>query len=380
MKLTVRLTFGLAFAWSIFGMTGCGSTIQLTPAPLEPLTNTTSIGQAWQSSVGGRVAYPLQPTALGQTLAVADSQGVVALIKTDTGADIWRIKLQAEISAGVGFDGQTAALTTLDNELVAIQSVANSAKVLWRKRLPARVYTAPVVAGGRIFVLAGDRSVQAFDASTGAKLWNFQRASDPLILNQAGTLGVYRNSLIVGHSGRLLALNPDNGQVQWEASVATTRATNDIERLIDLADRPNRVGDSICVRAYQAAVACVDARRGATTWSKVTQGATGVSGDAEQLASTESDGRVKLWSRQAGALLWESQKLAYRGLSAPLLIGNSIVVGDAEGYVHVMNKADGVIKARFKTDGSAIAVAPVAAGSVVMVVTARGGIFAFSPQ
>ncbi len=373
----MKLTFALL---SLIWLAGCGSTVKFKPAELVPLANTASIGQAWDGTASGRISFPLQMTVAGQNLAVASTQGTVAVINTVSGKDIWRIKLGSEISGGVGFDGQTAVVATLDNELVAMKSSANSGAVLWRKTLQARVYTAPLVAGARVFVLAGDRSVQAFDAATGVKLWTFQRTSDPLILSQAGTLGVYRNSLVIGNSGRLLALNPDNGQVLWETSVATTRATNDIERLIDLVGTPSRVGDSVCVRAYQSAVACVDAQKGATVWSKTTAGITGVSGNADQLVSTESDGSVKAWNRMTGDSLWMSDKLAHRGLSAPLLIGNSVVVGDAEGYVHVMNKANGAFTARFKTDGSAIIAAPVVSGTVVIVVTAKGGIFAFSPK
>ncbi len=373
MKLTTALLPLLLLA-------GCGSVTKFTPTPLIPLTNTASIGQAWNNTVNGDVWFPLQMTTSGKNLAVASQKGVIAVINTVNGQDVWRTKLSAEISGGVGFDGKTAAVATLDNELVAIKSTSNGGVMAWRRLLQARVYTAPLVAGGRIFVLAGDRSVQAFDAESGAKLWNFQRTSDPLILSQAGTLGVYRNTLLVGNSGRMLALNPDNGQVLWETSVATTRATNDIERLIDLVGVPSRVGDSVCVRAYQAAVACVDAQKGTTVWTKTTQGSTGVSGNADQLVSTETDGRVKAWNRATGEQLWSSDKLLHRGLSAPFLIGNSVVIGDSEGYVHVMNKADGAFTARFKTDGGDIVAAPVAAGNVVIVTTVKGGIFAFSPQ
>jgi outer membrane protein assembly factor BamB len=380
MKSAMRYLYQAAVLLPLMWLAGCGSTIKFTPAELVPLTNTPSIGQAWQSSVSGRILFPLQMTTIGKSLAVAGSQGVVAVIDAESGRDVWRIQLNAMLSSGIGFDGQTAAAVSLDNELLAIQTTPNAGVVAWRKALQARVYTAPLVAGGRVFVLAGDRSVQAFDAATGSKLWAFQRSSEPLILSQAGTLGVYRNALIVGNSGRLLALNPDNGQILWEASVATTRATNDIERLIDLVGAPNRVGDSVCVRAYQATVACVDAQKGQTVWSKTTQGSTGVSGNADQVVSAETDGSVKAWNRATGELLWTNSQLAHRGLSAPLLIGNSVVVGDFQGYVHVMNKADGALTARFQTDDSAIVAAPVVSGSIVVVATAKGGIFAFSPK
>jgi outer membrane assembly lipoprotein YfgL len=348
---------------------------------LLPIPETLGLGQAWQNSVNSRIEFPLQISTSGQTFAAATSRGTITIIHAVTGADVWRARIDAELSSGVGFDGKTAVVTTLDNELVAFTlGSKNQPVIAWKKTLQARVYTAPLVAGGRVFVLSGDRTLQAFDAVSGAKLWNLQRPSEPLILSQAGTLGVYQNTLLVGHSGRLLGVNPDNGLVQWELAVATSRATNDIERLIDLVGSPNRVGDSVCVRSFQTSVACADVAKNVVLWSKATQGSTAVSGDVDMVVSTESDGRVKAWRRATGDLLWASDKLIYRGLSAPLLVGSSVLVGDAEGYVHVMNKTTGNFTARFKTDGGAIVAAPVRLGNIVVVATAKGGIYAYSPK
>jgi outer membrane protein assembly factor BamB len=361
-------------------LTGCASSSRHFPAELPKFQPSASIGQVWTSAVGAKTTYPVQLAVQGQELAVGSSDGTLAVVSTVSGKDLWRLKLGAELAAGVGFNGNLLAVMTQSNELVVVQSNAQAGTVLWRSVLSARSFTAPLIAGGRVFVLAGDRSVHAFDAGNGRKLWTAQRPVEPLVLNQAGTLGVYRNTLLVGGSGRLLGMNPDTGQIQWEASVATTRATNDIERLVDLVGTPTRAGDTVCVRAYQASVACVDALKGLTLWSKPTQGSVGISGDAVHLASTESDGRVKAWNRQTGELVWTNDKLAHRGLSAPLVIGNSVVVGDFEGYVHVLNKADGVFTARFKTDGSPIVAAPVVSGTVVIVATQKGGLYAYSPQ
>ena len=377
-RLCAVLMLGLAAA---LGLLACGSAPQRDPAPLLPVPEALGLGQAWQNSAGGRIEFPMQVGLAGSSLAVATSRGTVAVINTTTGADMWRARVEADFSSGVGFDGRTAVVTTIDNELIAFTlSSKNQPVIAWRKTLQARVYTAPLVAGGRVFVLAGDRTLQAFDATTGARLWSLQRPSEPLILSQAGTLGVYQNTLLVGHSGRLLGVNPDNGLVQWELSVATSRATNDIERLIDLVGSPNRVGDSVCLRAFQTSVACVDLAKNLVLWSKPSQGSTAVSGDAGMMASSESDGRVKAWNRTTGEQLWMNEKLLYRGLSAPLVVGNSVIVGDFEGYVHVLNKASGDFTARFKTDGSAIVSAPVVIGNTVIVATAKGGIYAFSPR
>jgi outer membrane protein assembly factor BamB len=385
--LTRRLCAFIVPCFAV-GLISCGTASPYKPIALTAIEGSKSVNPIWERSALSPIDYPVQLALSGQNLAVAGSQGSIGIMNVLTGREVWRHKLNAEIASGVGFDGEMLAVTTLSNELIVLASNASpstptkatSSPVLWRQRLASRVYTAPLVAGGRVFVLAGDRSITAFDAQTGARLWVTSRPNEPLILRQSGTLSVFKNTLLVGGAGRLLAVNPDNGSIVWETSVASTRATNDIERLIDVVGVPHRVGDSVCVRAYQASIACVDAQKGLTTWSKSTQGAVGVSGDSQTVVSTESDGRVKLWNRATGDLIWSVDTLAHRGLSAPTVVNNAIVVGDYEGYIHVLNKRDGTLTARAKTDGSALAGAPIVFDNLVLVVTGKGGIFAFNPQ
>jgi outer membrane protein assembly factor BamB len=110
--------------------------------------------------------------------------------------------------------------------------VIQDAKVQWRQTLPAQSFTPPLVAGQRIFVLTADRSVLAYDGATGQKLWTQQRPGEPLVLKQAGVLAAFKNTLLVGLSGRLAGLDPTNGVIVWESAIATPRGTNDMERLL----------------------------------------------------------------------------------------------------------------------------------------------------
>src|SRR6218665_2231381 len=50
--------------------------------------------------------------------------------------------------------------------------------------LTGEVLTGFLVAGGRFFVRAADRSVAAYDAATGRRLWVLQRPDEPLVLRQ----------------------------------------------------------------------------------------------------------------------------------------------------------------------------------------------------
>jgi len=97
------------------------------------------------------------------------------------------------------------------------------------------------------------------------------------------------------------------------------------------------------------------------------------------VAGDASD-RLTAWRTSNGDVLWNAEQFLNRKLSAPLVLGQSVVVGDFEGQVHFLNRDTGKTQLRLATDGSAIAAAPVAAGNTILVVTRNGGLFALRPQ
>ena len=201
-----------------------------------------------------------------------------------------------------------------------------------------------------------------------------------LVLRQGGVLMAVGNTLVVGLSGRLVGMNPSTGAVLWEAPVATPRGTNDIERLVDLVAGVGRQGDVICTRAFQAAVGCVDAQKGRLNWKQVAQGSVGLAGDTQQVYGVEEDGRVVAWRLGGGELVWHADGLRYRQLTAPLVIGRSVAVGDANGWIHLLSHANGSVLTRLGTDGSGIAATPVEVAGTLVAVTRRGGVYGYRPD
>ena len=361
---------------SVAILAGCfGGVKKPQPAELQPVAALVSARQSWNSRIGP-VNFPLDVSVSGNSASVASDDGTVALLDAQTGRDIWRVALKTPIAAGVGSDGKVLAVVTKANEVVALQA----GRELWRQKLNAQAFTAPFVAGERVFVLAADRSVNAFDGQTGRKLWTQQRPSEPLVLRQSGVMLAVGDMLVVGLAGRLAGMNPSTGSIQWEAPIATPRGINDVERLVDLVGSVSRVGDNVCVRAFQASIGCVNAARGNLLWTKPANGVQGIHGDDRLLFGTEADGTVIALKRTDGERAWSSERLRYRGLSAPLVAGRSVVIGDATGFIHLLSREDGSLLNRLTTDGSAIAATPVLAGNTLIAVTRNGGIYGFQPE
>ena len=122
------------------------------PAELPPVAALMGTQVAWSAQVGESHAS-LAPLFVAGKVFAAGNSGTVVAIDATTGKDAWRLDLKTPIAAGVGSDGQTAAVVTRNNQLVAI----GNGDELWRVRLPARSFTAPLVADrrGDVFMAQG---------------------------------------------------------------------------------------------------------------------------------------------------------------------------------------------------------------------------------
>lgn len=346
-----------------------------TPTPLEPLTPKIAGRLVWQAGIG-RVDFPLVPAVHDGLVVVASTWGDVQAFKADTGELWWRWPVGAELSAGVGHDGRFTAVVTRGNEVVTL----DRGREVWRARVPASVVTPPLVAGERVFVLGVDRAVHAFDAVDGRRLWVLQRPSDPLTLAQPSVVGAFRNTLLVAQGPRLAGVDPLRGTLQWETAIATPRGSNEVERLADLVGPMVRVGDRVCMRAFQNAVGCADAARGATLWSRNSGGTTALAGDAERVFGADASDRVTAWRATTGDVLWTNEKFLNRGFSGGVAVGPVVVFGDREGFVHFLAADTGVPQLRLPTDGQPVIGTPVVSGQTLVVTTAAGGLFGFRPN
>jgi outer membrane assembly lipoprotein YfgL len=340
-------------------LAACASNEKPKATPLESFTPQVGGRIAWNHRLDG-VKFPLSVGVSPSVFTVAGDDGTVVAFEADTGRELWRGSVGAKVAAGVGSDGRFASVVTRDGELVTLEA----GRVLWRKPLTVRVTTAPLVAGERVFVLGGDRSVQAFDAQDGSKLWSVQRPGDPLTLAQGGVIAAFKDTLLAGQGPRLAGINPNNGDIRWEVTIGSPRGANEVERLADLVAPLARVGDMVCVRSFQAAVGCVNAERATVAWTKPVGGTD----------------RISAWKTSSGEVAWQSEKLLYRGLGAPLSTPRAVVFGDSEGVVHFLSRDKGETLLRLNTDGSPIVSAPVVSGNTMLIVTRNGGLYAFRPE
>ncbi|MCV2357689.1 outer membrane protein assembly factor BamB [Paucibacter sp. TC2R-5] len=364
------LAFGALAGCSVFS-----SSTAIKPAELEQITPAIAGRVVWTARLDS-VKFPLALTSVGDQFVVAGSDGTVQALQASDGRALWSANVGQKLAAGVGSDGRFAAVVTTGNEVVAL----DAGQVLWRKTLPTPVVAAPLVAGERVFVLTVDRQVHAYDVKNGDKIWILRRPGEPLTLAQPGVIAAFKDTLIVGQGTRMAGVDPLRGTIRWEASVANPRGTNEVERLADLVGPLARSGETLCARAFQSAVGCVNAERGSLMWSRNVGGTLGVGADAKQVVGGDASDRLSAWNISNGDVLWTAEQFLNRRLSTPLILGATVIVGDFEGQVHFISAATGKTQLRLATDGSAVIAAPVVSGNTILIATRNGGLFAMRPE
>lgn len=344
------------------------------PAVLETLSGPASGRIVW-SAKGDNINFPLSIATPGDRFVVASSDGTVRALSAADGRELWRGDAGAKLLAGIGSDGRFAAVVNRDNELV----VLDAGKVAWKKALPTPVVAAPLVAGERVFALTLDRQVLAFDALDGRKIWELKRPGEPLTLAKAGVLLPYKDTLIVGQGPRLAGVDPLKGSLRWEASVATPRGTNEVERLADLVGPAVRQGELVCARAFQSSVGCINAERGSALWNRVVGGANGIGADDQVVVAGDASDRLSAWKLANGDLAWSADQFQLRKLSVPVLSAKQVLIGDFEGQVHLLDRDTGKTRSRLATDGSPV-VTIALLGDTALVATKSGGLFAIKAE
>lgn len=346
------------------------------PAALTEFKPSLDVRTVWKSSVGNSGDYTFSPAVTNSGVYAAAADGTVVRMELTSGREIWRMNAGSSLTAGVGSDGETIAVAGTDGVLFAFDS---DGKQRWKTQASSEILSAPAVGQGLVIARSIDNRIVAFDATTGARKWTVQRTVPPLTLRTApGIVIAGPFAYVALPGGRLVAIALANGAVRWEAAVGDPRGATELERIADVSGTPAVLGRDVCAVAYQGRVGCLDAVSGAGRWAKDFSSDVGVSMDGRFVYAVTENGVVHAFTRDTGASVWRNDKLANRQLSAPVVIGKGLAVGDAQGYLHFLSREDGSFIARTETDGGRIAVAPVAVGGGVVVQTQSGGLFAFT--
>lgn len=372
--LAAALLLGLPTACSTYNplvALGIRSEPAHKPTPLTPLTPSVRTRAVWTSPVGKGGGFRFRPVVEQSRVYTAAADGNLTVLDEETGRVATRADTKKKLSGGVEFGDGKVFVGTLKGEVIAMDPAG---KVLWTTSVAGEVIAPPSVSRKVVVVRTADGRIFGLSTGDGKRQWVFQRPSPALLLrSEAGVLAA-GSDIVAGYpNGKLLALDAEDGKLVWEVTVMQPRGTTELERIADVAGLPVMDGGNVCAVAFQGKAACFDIRTRNMLWSRDISSARNLARDAKNLYVVDDDGAVHALDKTSGAVAWKQDKLRYRRVSSPVMIEGLVVVGDGQGFLHVLAVDDGALVGRLATDGTAIeSLTPVTGG--VLVQTAGGSL------
>ncbi|HEX7403714.1 MAG TPA: outer membrane protein assembly factor BamB [Usitatibacter sp.] len=341
------------------------------PTPLSPINVQVTPRVIWTGHAGKSQGFTFRPVSQGGQVYAAAADGTVSVFDEDTGRVAAKFDAKKKLSAGLEVgDGKIIAATS-KGEVVALDM---NGKGLWTSPVGGEVIAPPAIGSNVVVVRVTDGRILGLSSNDGKRKWVFQRAMPPLLLrSEAGVLAVGRDVVAGYPNGKLLALDLEDGKLTWEVSVALPRGATELERIADVAGLPVIDGSQVCAGAFQGKIACFEIQSRNMVWSRDVSTSRALARDGKNIYAVDDSSAVQALEKAQGASVWKQDKLQYRRLTAPVIVDARVVVGDYQGYLHVLSPDNGDIVGRLATDGTAIqSLVPIAGGLIVQ--TAGGSV------
>ncbi len=346
-----------------FTLNGCGSLKDLKdqiterivgqdpvnpPANLKEFKAKLNPKILWSAKLGGNESFEFSPGIIGNEVYAASSDGSLAKFDLKTGKAIWKINTGEKLSGGVGLGGNEVTVGTSTGILIAYDL---NAKLLWKTRLSSQILSAPTIHEGLVIVRTSDNLIHGVDVKDGLKKWTFSRSGPPLSLRSSAGVVASDGVIYAGFpGGKLVAILGDNGTLLWEISVAQPKGVTEIERASDVTSNPVINGTTIYTVAYQGKISAVDRVNARILWGRDISSYTGLNIDGARIYLSHTGGALYSLAIESGKTYWRQADLLNRKLTTPLGMENYVVVGDFEGFIHILDKETGQFLGRIQLD------------------------------
>lgn len=383
---------------SLVVLAGCHSFKKENVQPPTPLAKdfkpTVQVTKLWTSSVGdgaGDSGVRLRPAFADGVLYAASTDGKVAAFDAASGKTLWskssrtqgwfgwgdKKRADALYAGGPAAAGDLVVVGTLDGHIYGINAKDGSPR--WESVVNSEVISSPVISGNLVIARTQDGRLYGFDSSNGERRWVYDQDTVPLLsLRGNGPLLVANGVVFYGSdAGKLVALRLDNGEKLWEQALASGEGRTEIERLSDADGAILLQGNTLYGAAYHGNLAAVDGPSGRPLWSRPFSTFTSLDVSNNALYGVNDDSQVWAFDKNGGADMWKNDQLKYRWLTGPAVLGDYVVVGDLEGYVHFLQTGDGALAGRERLSKKAIRAQPLVVGDTVYVEDVKGRIGAY---
>ena len=350
-----KLKLPLAIAVASALLLGCSSNKvkEAKPNPLPKIQQQQGLNLVFSQSVSSTnaaEALRLQLDTDNGVIFAIDPDGQVSAYKGKE--QLWKSKItKQELTAGVEAAEGIVVVGNRKGQLFALDQATGEQK--WTTRLSGAILSPSLIQSGRVITIANDGTVFAHDAVSGQQVWAYKLPNVQFSLRgQPAPVRLDdRTILVASANAYVYALDVISGVPRFQRRVAISEGRSDIQRLIDIVGDPVVAGQYLVTTSFQGQVTVTDLATQRVVWSEDASSTNRPEVSGDKVFVSTVDGKLNAYSLSTGELAWQNEELLNRQLSNPVMLGQSLVVGDMDGVIHLLDPASGKLVGRAKTSG-----------------------------
>lgn len=349
------------------------------PTELKDIEPKFEVEREWREVIGNSddgKFNSLIPALWDDKIIAADVKGVVTAYDKKTGDLIWETDTTGHLSGGVAVNAGVVAVGSRNAEVFLLD--VETGKQLWKAEVSSEVLAPPAIDSGKVVVRTADGRVFALELSSGKQVWFYDRVLPKLTLRGTSAPVAIGGIVVSGFAnGKIATFNIETGDLLWEQRLSSPRGGSDISRIVDVDATPVIYGSSLYAAGYNGFAIALDLQNGRFLWREPVSVLRDPLVDSGKVYLVNTDGIVSALDRFSGDKLWKNEDFKYRRVSAAADNGDTIIVGDLEGYLHWLDKETGKAVARIHLDDYGVNKAPIVTPEMIYAVSRYGYLYAF---
>lgn len=356
MKYWVKTAAALAVSLSLAGCGLFSSEETVEPNPLVDFEAEQQFQQLWSLSTGGSLGskfHQLVPSIHEQQIFAVNAEGDLVAADLASGRVNWRVDLKTPIGGGVGAGNGIVVLATESGEVIAFDTEDGTER--WRYQASSEVISQPQMNAELVVIQQLDGKITSLEVESGERRWSYDSQIPRLSLRGTSAPIVAVDLTLAGFAnGKLVAVENASGRPVWEQRISLAEGRSELERIVDIDGKPLVYNRLVYVGSYQGRLVALNPGNGQVVWSQDLSTYRGLAGGFGNVYAISDEDHVHAFDARNSASVWRQDSLQYRRLTTPVVVGNSLVTADADGYLHVMSQVDGHFTARHRVSSSGV--------------------------
>lgn len=310
------------------------------PKELLSYENQKDLSITWNLSFDGENEIGnFEPGFSSQNLFFADSEGTLSSIAINNGETVWSTELNF-LASGTAAGFGIVVVADVDGNVIALDQ--KDGAQLWSTNVKGEILSKSVIDTKIVVVKSGSGELIGLNRVSGEIEWSYRSKLPPLTVRGSSSPVLSDDKVFVSFdNGRLGVFDINSGFPLWDGAISYVSGTSELANLIDGDSSPVIEGGLVYTTNYQGNLNIFDIAQKRSVWTNEISSFYSPIIMRGLLIVAEADSTMKSFSLASLEESWINEDYLNRELSNPVSYKGSLIVGDFEGYIHIIDPLNG---------------------------------------